>query len=371
MLFISLNVLLFISSFTNNRTIFKNTFFMTACYCSMSFGRGFDWINYYDVYQNVELYDAPFEPGYLNVLRTFNWLGFSYPMQNFVVVLFLFYCVYVFVSKTQNPSLAFFTIFCFMGHYILSEQIRQAIAICIILLFFDFFIKRKVLKGTVVIALAMCFHISAVFCFIYFFIVNTNAKYSNVKFSIYCSVFLLVSYYMWSNPAIISTVPILYNKFVSYTEAYTEGFISIERIISSKVVMIYIFLLCLSIWLLKKYNLKSLNGSIKALVFMTLSKLTIFFGRFQYYMVPILILGFDEYFAKYKIKNKVNVHRLIYASCLFIISLVPLWTPSTFESINDSLYFNASPKEIESGIMRRCKTLNHYDPQNGAIWRCK
>ncbi|MDW2866439.1 EpsG family protein [Enterobacter hormaechei] len=373
MIFLALNFFLFLLSFRNDKVIFKIGFIVTAAYCSLSFGRGFDWINYYDVYQNLDLkyYDSPFEPGYYFLLRIFKLFGLSYGIHNFIVIGFLFFCIHNFCIKTKNPSLAFFTLFCFLGHYILSEQIRQALAICIILRFFDVIRNRRVVAGSVVILIAMTFHMSAVFCFLLFFIINDEKKNTNIKFLVYCVSFLFVAYILWLYPVIISSIPMLYNKFIDYTNAYTEGFISVERIISSKVVFIYFMMLIMCLLLLINNRLSSVNSSIKALIFMIITKLTIFLGRFQYYMIPLLIIGLDDYFKRSKKPWTIDINRLFYAICLFVISLVPLWTPSTYESINDSLYINASDHDIENAISRRCATLNYYDPENGAIRRCR
>ncbi|WP_370690441.1 EpsG family protein [Enterobacter cloacae] len=101
------------------------------------------------------------------MLRIFKLFGLSYGIHNFIVIGFLFLHTQ-FLHKNKNPSLAFFTLFCFLGHYILSEQIRQALAICIILRFFDVIRNRRVVAGSVVILIAMTFHMSAVFCFLLF-----------------------------------------------------------------------------------------------------------------------------------------------------------------------------------------------------------
>ncbi|AZU84285.1 EpsG family protein [Escherichia coli] len=373
MLFLLLNIVLFISSLTNDKIIFRSSFIFTAVVCSISFGRGYDWINYYDVYTNIDdyLYNFPFEPGYFYVLRFFNWLNVNYPIQNGITTLFLFFCIYSFAKKTNYPSLTFFTIFCFMGHYVLSEQIRQALAICIILLFFDVFRHRKIIKGTLVIFLAMSFHVSAMFCFIYFFMLNDRTRQPNTKFFIVCFIFILMAYSIWLNPNIISFLPLIYKKFVGYTEAYTEGFISISRIVSSKVVLIYLSMLILLFHIYKKSKDRYVFFSTKAIILMIITKLTVFLGRFQYYAIPLLILGIDNYFYDKKRKGKILIYQLYYSICLFVISLVPLWSPSTFDSINDPILINANSKYIEKKISERCMTLNHYDPENEAIIRCK
>lgn len=79
---------------------------------------------------------------------------------------------------------------------------------------------------------------------------------------------------------------------------------------------------------------------------MIITKLTVFTGRFQYYAIPLLILGIDNYFT-IKRKGKILIYQLYYSICLFVISLVPLWSPSTFDSINDPILINANSKYIE------------------------
>lgn len=376
MLFFLMNTFLYLMSFNNDKRLFKITFFVVTVYYVFSFGRGYDWINYYDIYHNItdstSVFDSPFEPGYYIYMMVAKMFGATYIIQNSLATMAVFLCVYRFCINTNNPSLSFFAIICFMGHYLLSEQIRQAISVCVILLFYDAFLKKKIYLSLFSIILAMMFHISAIFCLLYYLILNDNKKYSNLKFLIYCILFLVAFYYAWANPDLLIGAKFLYYKFVAYANSYDEGFISIEKLINSKVIFIYFIMLTISIMILKYRKVPAMNNSIKALVFMILSKLTVFLGRFQYYMVPLLISGFDEYFSRRKISGNALVYRTLYATSLFIISIVPFWTPSTLSSINNSLYIiSISEKQIENAIQERCETLNHYDPNNKAIKRCQ
>ncbi|EIY5006730.1 EpsG family protein [Klebsiella variicola] len=372
MSFLLINIMLFICSFFNKKILFYISFFISLLYFCFTFGRGFDWINYYDIYLSINpnVFELPFEPGYYIIMRVFHYFGSPFSVMMAFTTLVMFSFIFIYCRRMQNPTLSFFTLISFMGHYLFSEQVRQGLAICIILYGFPFFERKQYVKAFLIILIAMLFHVSAIFCLLFFFIIKKNESFANIKFSIYCLLFLMLSYYIWSNPAIVKFIPLFYSKMIDYSTSYTEGFISVGKILSSKVAFLYIVMLVLSILILKKTKNSDVNRAIKALIFMTLTKITIFFGRFQYYVMPLLISGLDDYFSR-NTGRKISFYKVIYVTSLFVISLVPLWTPSTYTSINDPIYIGSSVKEVEGKVGNRCMILNKYDKDNNAIWRCR
>lgn len=165
MAFMIINISLFIFSFFNSKLVFKVSIFLTFLYCSLTFGRGYDWINYYDYYNSIAKgYDTmPFEPGYYYVMVLFSYFNAPFSVLTFFTTVFFFIVIYKFCIETKNPSLNFFTIFAFMGFFMFSEQIRQGVAVCIIMLAIPYFERNEKWKASIFIALAMLFHVSAIF----------------------------------------------------------------------------------------------------------------------------------------------------------------------------------------------------------------
>lgn len=102
---------------------------------------------------------------------------------------------------------------------------------------------------------------------------------SIIKFTFYCVAFLIVSYFLWLKPDLVSSVGILYGKLVDYKNSYTEGFVSWSNLYESKVLILYLAILVV-VFIMRRKKKKvfgvDIDSSIKALIFMALTKITVF-----------------------------------------------------------------------------------------------
>ena len=372
MAFLVINILLFISSFFNNKLIFKLSIFAVFLYCSLTYGRGYDWINYYDYYNSIGYGNStmPFEPGYYYVMVVFSSIGLPFSILTFFTTIFFFVVIYIFCNRTENPSLNFFTVFSFMGFFMFSEQIRQGVAICIIMLSIPYFERNEKKKAGFFILIAMLFHVSAVFCFLYFSIMKVGGHFGKLKFISGSLIFVILALYVWNNPGVLSFIPFLYDKMSAYNQSYGEDAASILKIFLSKAAFIYIFVFVLCFLFLRSGGGKEIDRAIKSSFFMILTKLTFFLARFQFYAVPTLIMGLDRYFTSKGTGGRVSLYKAAYLIVIFLISLVPYWSPIYTRSLASPLYITSSKSDIEKTIGRRCSDLFNYDKENNAIRRC-
>ncbi|HIB4660928.1 TPA: EpsG family protein [Klebsiella quasipneumoniae subsp. similipneumoniae] len=372
MAFMIINISLFIFSFFNSKLVFKVSIFITFLYCSLTFGRGYDWINYYDYYNSIAKgYDTmPFEPGYYYVMVLFSYFSAPFSLLTFFTTVFFFVVIYKFCIETKKPSLNFFTIFAFMGFFMFSEQIRQGVAVCIIMLAIPYFERNEKWKACIFIALAMLFHVSAIFCFLYFSIMKTEGNFSKLKFISGSLLFVMLALYVWNNPGVLSFIPFLYDKMSAYNESYGEDAASVLKIFLSKAAFIYIFVFLICFLFLKDGGGKEIDRAIKSSFFMVLTKLTFFLARFQFYAVPTMVMGLDEYFSSKGRNGRISIYKTAYLCVIFLISLVPYWSEIYSRSLASPLYIISSQSDIEHTIGRRCMDLFNYDKENNAIKRC-
>ncbi|WEJ92059.1 MAG: EpsG family protein [Klebsiella huaxiensis] len=370
------NLILLLCAIKENERLYKLSLILIAACFILSFGRSYDWINYYDVYININDYgivNLPFEPGLFWVMKVFDSVGLPFSILNGCMELFIFYSVYQFCKNKENKSLSLFILFAIMGNTLLTEQIRQGLAFAIILRFYYLFEEKKNLKSCLVILIAMLFHMSAVICFLFFPLNKKHGMPSIIKFSIYCVAFLIVSYFLWLKPDLVSSIGILYGKLVDYKNSYTEGFVSWSNLYESKVLILYLAILTLTFIIRRKKKNTcgvGIDSSIKALIFMSLTKITVFFGRFQYFMLPIFISGIDKYFTSSS-PRRISFYKILLLVILYFISLTPFWSNTYVHSMNDPVYLFSSKSDISSTINRRCAALHAYDKTNNAIIRCR
>lgn len=370
------NLILLLCAIKENERLYKlSIIFIAACFI-LSFGRSYDWINYYDVYININDYglmNLPFEPGLFWLMKIFDSIGLPFSLLNGCIELFIFYSIYQFCKNKENKSLSVFILFAIMGNTLLTEQIRQGLAFAIILRFYYLFEDKKNLKSFFIILIAMLFHMSAIICFLFYPLNKKNGMPSIIKFTFYCVAFLIVSYFLWLKPDLVSSVGILYGKLVDYKNSYTEGFVSWSNLYESKVLILYLAILVV-VFIMRRKKKKvfgvEIDSSIKSLIFMALTKITVFFGRFQYFMLPIFISGIDKYFTA-STSKRISIYKIAILIILYFISLTPFWSNTYVHSMNDPVYLFSSKNDINSAINRRCAALHAYDKTNNAIIRCR
>ncbi|HBR3403221.1 TPA: EpsG family protein, partial [Klebsiella pneumoniae] len=114
---ISATILLFMT-FIESKRLFQLSIIIVGLYYSLTFAYGYDWMNYYDTYLDVQngYYNSFFiEPGYLILMRLSVFLGMDFPIFNSIVTALMYIMVYSFCIRLKSPNLAFFTIFCFLS----------------------------------------------------------------------------------------------------------------------------------------------------------------------------------------------------------------------------------------------------------------
>ncbi|WP_165458293.1 EpsG family protein [Klebsiella quasipneumoniae] len=366
---ISATILLFMT-FIENKRLFQLSIIIVGLYYSLTFAYGYDWMNYYDTYLDVQrgYYNSFFiEPGYLIFMRLSVFLGMDFPVFSSIVTALMYIMVYSFCIRLKSPNLAFFTIFCFLSFFMFTEQIRQGIALCIILYAMQFIAKEKKLLFVFYVIIASFFHISAILTLLYLFMLKSN-KASMIKFMILSFILTSVLLYSLYNPALFSWIPFVGDKISAYAYLFSDKNIGFwTYVFQSKLIYLY-FLLFVLLYLKRDANAGIFSG-VGAVFFLFLSRLSSFLVRIGYYFVPFLIISVDGFMSQSGKGSKMTLFKFTYVIIVYSIATIPLWNPLYREGASNHLSVFSQQKDINNEIGRKCTILRKYY-EDIVITRC-
>ncbi|HCO0782229.1 TPA: EpsG family protein, partial [Escherichia coli] len=172
-MYIILLIYLFFCSFVNNKYLATFNVFATFAVMSGWYFPAYDWINYYDFYtriDNIELFNNVFEPGFTALMKVCAWMGFEYHSVYMLSNVIIYFFVYRYCVRFRYSGFVFFFIFALFGFVLFAEQVRQGIALAIIL-----FASQK--RKFILYALVAClFHYSAIFSIGLYFIISSKEE---------------------------------------------------------------------------------------------------------------------------------------------------------------------------------------------------
>ncbi|WP_084181324.1 EpsG family protein [Polaromonas glacialis] len=171
---LSLSSLLGVTKELKTVIIFSTLFFIFG---GSNFN-GADWINYTNIYESLNesswsdvLLNPPLEVLFSLVAKFFSSNGIDYQLFVAAISVFNLYLLIYMARKVcvKNIFLLFLVIFFIQGWSLFQEQIRQSIAVVICLFSVYKYFKSDVKTAYVLILIAIGFHISAVFGFLYLY----------------------------------------------------------------------------------------------------------------------------------------------------------------------------------------------------------
>jgi len=352
--------------------LFNITFILVTILFSSSFGFGFDWMNYYYNYIYIESTSvSPFEPGFFYTMKLGNYLGLNFPQVLSIVTLIMYCCTYKFCKNCNSKNVAFFIIFSLLSFYMFNEQIRQGLAISIIMLGMS---TKKKLNKNFLFLIAILFHYSAFICFILnpFFNVKGSERDFKIRF-FSVTIFVLLVLFIFSNPNYISFIPYVFDKVSGYSSGYSEASSSIiQYILQSRIALIYLLIGIIIFYSYKKLNNQELKSSFLAIYFLFLTKLSFFLLRFGYYIIPHFVKGIDKYYSsgsrnfRYSSIRKLSVLFLV-----FFVSTAPMWKLTYRMGAEYRINIFSDKNEIQNTIAKKCNVISLTDYGNGLFSLCR
>lgn len=353
MIYLIVSFLLMIISFSRKKVFFYFSYCSIFLYFTTHYGYGFDWINYYNTYTwSTTMLSSPYEPGIFLIMKYMSGLGFSYGSFMFLILTFNYLCMFVFCNTFKHKTFALFCMFSFFGFYMYSEQIRQGVAISIIMLGLGLhgFRSKKIYIYTL---LACLFHISAIFYLICHFTYSTNSKqYKRNMLLISVSVILMLVVFVV--PSVLSFIPYIGGKMAAYSESYNaSGVEFLIALVLSKYTWLYGLLVFILVNIQKEKNDGKVFSSIVSAYFLLLSKTTPILMRFGFYYIPSLAKGLDDYMYDKTKVGIIYVKKTIVYLCILLVSSATMWNPTLFQSTNYSLTV-FSDQDINLVMSQKC-----------------
>ena len=314
--YIGLNIIILIFLFSLSKNRIQNVglisfilfafFFVVAGFRHYSVGG--DTSTYVSLYEVAPLYSVPslmelfssrFEPGFI-VLN--QWLYQLSPHYTLMLATYAFLTLgiyfYVMHKQSYNVVLSVFLFFTFMLYAYTLSNIRQSLAIALVMLSFHYWIRHQRWRAWLAVILATLFHTSAPIFILVFLISSFKLN----RFILWLSVAVALPLYQFVPPIMV--------RMISYSEKYqsyleTDWFSSSNKLslILKFVIVLLIFIVgevVLGQKFLTFYEQTLRKIMYLAVIFSFLNIQTALIGRFTMYFSVFIILYVPLIIAKMK-----------------------------------------------------------------------
>lgn len=264
------------------------------------------------------------EIGWLYLNRFFGLFGQSgFIAMTIVLAAFSSYVLFRFIKMHVPPQYYWFAIFFYVFNFetmlILCSAMRQAVAISLFLLAFEFIYKKNILKYLVLIYIGTLFHSSAAFLFPLFLLGYRNFRINNKHIVVVIAIF--VGFVVFNKE--------LYNLFFQFTSqskqfdfysVYTRDvkFLSVGIGFAINL-LIYTIVMVVSKKVENEEKFIYPKIVMISLLIIPLSLLTPLITRLNYYLLPIMVVVFPIAFNQIK-------YLTVRRSFLFLVVLFTLYT---------------------------------------------
>ncbi|WP_286758081.1 EpsG family protein [Ralstonia sp. RL] len=299
------------------------------CFWGLGYANGFDWINYFKAYQCLSESICSeglleFEPGFHAILSMAATL--NYQAVVFFIAIVNVLCLLRFSKQLQNRGLAVLCFVLLYGWYVYVEQIRQALALSIVLLGIEYLVRRKYLQYIAMVAMAAFFHASALAAMAPMIILLIPAQFRYAAIAIFCIASGLLLSQLQEISGLLNSIGLDSNTFARKLEYYADS----ERYNRSVIGLGFFLdaaLLCALASRRKIFETEDLTHTVFccALLFIGIalvSRISIIFFRLSYYFFPFAVLCFAVFFRANKVLNAKPITQETSARWIIIAFLI-------------------------------------------------
>jgi hypothetical protein len=270
-------------------------------FVAFAFGAGYDWIGYYTFYNcyQYQLCDTTalsIEPGFVFLLALPTPLG--YQLSVFAAGLLIVVGLVVFMRGTRS-SLVVVAYFVLMyGWYLYIEQIRQAMALSVLLIGVPYLLKGRSVPYLVSIAVAMLFHVSALTAVVPYLLTRISIDSARKWVGLITVTFIGVALSLQTLSELVTSTA-LAGTIVGQKLAFYAASASYNRAFAGFGLPIDIAFF----WYISKFRPGKNSASQSELVFLLcqlffllliFSRLNSILFRFTYYFAPFVALTLDK-----------------------------------------------------------------------------
>lgn len=325
----------------NTKLYFVVCAILIVLFAGLRYNTGADWGVYIPTfYKMPELGNIEnWELGYYWINLVFYYVFGDYYVLQFTASAFLMCSVARFLWRhTDYPifSLLLFFIM-FVNNGILMAQVRQSIAVAVILFGYEYIINRSLGKFLCIVMLACLFHISAIFAFPLYFLTKKVPKFILITLILIFQIFYFVP----------ETTAYIVKFFLPYMPERLEkiGNIYVRHILYGDKVQFntgiyYIASVLLSIFVIYFANCKDekksflLNALAISMIIGALSTSMSILGRFKAYYLIFAIMAYPLVFELKISKVAKKASSLVLTLLLSIFFYIPLHQRLTSEAIS-------------------------------------
>ncbi|HCB1585221.1 EpsG family protein [Citrobacter portucalensis] len=317
-MYIVILIYLFFCSLANSKHLTTFNIFVTFIIMSGWYFPAYDWINYYDFYSRIDdvaLFNNTFEPGFTALMKISAWMGLEYHSVYILSNVIIYFFVYRYCIKFRYSGFVFFFIFALFGFVLFAEQIRQGIALAILL-----FASRR--RKFLLYALVACmFHYSAVFAIALDFIINSKEKNRKKMVFIFSGGALVLLGFLAFD---------VNSAMVSFISNKISNHLNVDILASSFTLglMLY-FIFSLFCLYKKKENIVNKKWQCFCFGVILLGVPFPVFNRFTYYCYPYLIPDIENLFSKYVYRG------ILILTIVFVIGLRIVISPIYLPLMSD------------------------------------
>lgn len=301
---------------------------------------GNDTVTYHQLFINVsntpfeslsDIYSLRWEMGFIYLIKILSYISSSPQIIIVVSSIFIYITLYKFVySYSNNIVLSIFLFMTMRYYFFFLSNIRQSIAICIILIAFDLLNKDKLVLSVFTVILAYLFHTTSIVFLVV--IAFKKIKYTNRKMGLILLFSIIIfAFFNQLYDFINLFFPIKYQNYVN-----TSYFLESDNLANTLncIIFFLIFLFCHFFY--KRNNntelVKSNNFNLLfPLLSFVFSLIAIKFGmatRIQYYFSIFLIVIIPNIITQLTIsRNKKIINIVIICSFFLYHILILLFKP--------------------------------------------
>lgn len=320
------NILAILFAFAEDKKLIKHglkiSFLIIFLFLALRYDYGNDYAGYLDGFYEVNKHSwidytntkelFHYEAGWVFLNRLFEPLGF-FAMIAFLAA-FSCYVLYRFMRKYVPLKYywlaVFFYVFTPNLMLIQLSAMRQALAIIIFLIAFDYLYQKKVIPYVLLILLASTFHSSAILLLAIYPLSLINWKINNAL-----AISIILAHISLFFIADI-LAPIINNIMTSYFERY-EVYQDNKAVLGTGLGLIYFtLLLSFIVFSAKKYKLENaliIKLSIIGFMVTPLSLIIMMIARIGYYFEPFLMTAIIFSIIKYKSVTKLGIAAAVIA----------------------------------------------------------
>lgn len=326
-------------------------------FCGFRYYTGSDWVMYMEAYEKMPVAGNfhKWEMGFVWLSLLFERTGLDYHYMQASVSAFVLLSVYVTAKRySELPMMVFSAFILLLFNEIVMAQVRQSLAIAILIIGLRFVIEKRFVLWCVAILIASQFHVSSVVAFPIYFLRFRMRGY--VALSVMGVAWLLTFFPSIIPNAIGLLLPILPNRLAFIASEYlNSGFFSGKTFSNTGllyigkqalvVITVVAASLCSSETGDKKRSLL-VNCMVIAAVISSLSQCFMVLSRLESYYYSVGVFALPT-LALFRIKGvKESVTRLLVVMTLFVFISVPL-----LRSVTDTTKNQLTGRERRYGLV--------------------